>query len=442
MKLTQDELIKATGGTEVDIKDTVIGGISIDSRTTKPKDVFFAIKGERYDGQDFVKEAEKKGCLFSVVERNIGRNAVVVKDTKKALYDLAFFYRRKFNPLTIAITGSNGKTTAKNLTYAVLKRRFNVLVSPKSYNNNIGIPITIFNLKESHQVLLLELGTNHKGEIGSLCELVSPKIGVITNIGPAHLENFSSIEEIFKEKIALANACQIILLNGDDSMLSRFSDDNKRVIRFGIKNGDIKAEDVKITPLSSTFRVDRDIISLLLAGRHNIYNALAAIKIGNILEIKRSEIKDSLKEVTPIEGRERVIQRNGIIIIDSSYNSNPDSLLAMLLCLQNFSGRRIAVLGDMLELGRKSAALHRKIGSQLTKFGVDVLFTYGELAEEFGAGFSNVFSYKDIERLIKALKNFTNKGDVVLIKGSRKMGMERVVEEMGNVKCGMWNVKC
>ncbi|MCD5383698.1 UDP-N-acetylmuramoyl-tripeptide--D-alanyl-D-alanine ligase, partial [candidate division WOR-3 bacterium] len=429
MKLTTNELISAIDGRPGgNPEDSKITGISTDSRTISEGEVFFAINGVSYDGHNFLNQVRQKGGLFSVVERKIGKNIVLVKDTKKALLQLARFYRRRFTPLTIAITGSNGKTTTKYLVNLVLKKKFKTLMAPKSFNNEIGVPLTLFNLTTEHEVLVLELGTNHKGEIRVLSEIVQPDIGITTNIGPAHIGNFSSLEEILSEELEVSSFSKTVLLNGDDRMHRDVLIEGKRVIRFGLKNGDVRAEDIEITEDGSRFRVDDDRFFIPLFGRHNIYNALVAIIIGDILEVEREETLSALKEATPIKGRDAIIHTSGITLIDSSYNSNPAALLAMLEAMKGLKGRKIAVLGDMLELGEKAEFFHQEIGKKLPQFGIKALFTYGEIAKLFGDKVYPTFSYNNITSLILNLKDFIKKEDIILIKGSRKMKMERIVE--------------
>jgi len=438
MQLTKNELVKAIDGKAIRIpeNDFEIGGISIDSRTIKPKEVFFAIKGERYDGHDFLNEVHEKEGLFSVVERDIGRNAVLVKDTRIALSQLASFYRNKFTPLTVAITGSNGKTTTKRLTSLVLERKFNVLVSPRSYNNDIGIPLTIFKLRSECEILLLEFGMNYRGEIRHLSEVAQPKIGVITNIAPVHIGNIGSLEEILTEKLEATSFCHTVFINADDNMLMKAIEDlkrRKRVITFGIKKGDVKARDITLTVDGSIFKVDETEFFLSLIGRYNVYNALVSIAIGDELGIDRKEIATALQKAVPEEGRDRRIRIGDILIIDSTYNSNPVSLLSVLETLKLLKGRKIAVLGDMLELGEEAVRFHKEIGKRLNEFDIRALFTYGELAQVFAkeTNLPSVSSYNDVSNLVSSLKCFVKAGDVILIKGSRKMKMERVVEGLG-----------
>lgn len=438
MQLTKNELIGAIEGKVVGMpeNDFEIGGISIDSRTIAPNEVFFAIRGERYDGHDFLSEARQKGSLFSVVEKDTGGDVVLVKDTRVALSRLASFYRDKFSPLTIAITGSNGKTTTKQLTSLVLERGFEVLTSPRSYNNDIGIPLTIFKLRCDCEVLLLEFGMNHRGEIGHLSEITKPAIGVITNIAPVHIGNLGSLKEILNEKLEVASFSHTVILNADDDMLREVIKDlgrKKKVITFGIENGDVRAEDITLTPDGSTFRVDKTRFSLSLLGKHNVYNALVSIVMGDVLGIDRNETVNALKRAVPEGGRDRKIRIGNIIVIDSTYNSNPVSVVTSLDTLRLLKGRKIAVLGDMLELGEEAAQFHREIGKRLSEYGICALFTYGELAREFTkeTDVPTVSSYNDISMLASDLKDFVKAGDILLIKGSRKMKMEKVVEEMG-----------
>ena len=443
MQLTTNELIKVVEGKAIGISyDNIeIAGISVDSRTIRKNEVFFAIKGEKYDGHDFLDEVQEKEGVFSVIEKDENSRGVLVKDTKLALCHLARYYRSKFKPLTIAITGSNGKTTSKRLTNLVLRQRFNVLSSPRSYNNEIGVPLTIFKLQKENEVLLLEFGMNHKHEIKHLSDIAKPDIGVITNIAPVHIANFSSIDEILREKIQLARSCNTILLNADDDMLMGALEDinSKKVITFGIKTGDIRAVDITLDKSGSKFKLNNNDFFLPLFGKHNIYNALVSIALGDILGVGRTNSMFALMKATPENGRDKQIYINNSIIVDSTYNSNPVSLISSLEGIRLIKGRKIAVIGDMLELGKKSTQYHREVGKRLKELDIQALFTYGELAREIAeyAMLPFISSYYDIDKLIRELKKFIIDGDVILVKGSRKMKMERVVEEL----CGMLNVE-
>ncbi len=433
MMLKTRELIKAVCGKSVGVMDDFeITGISVDSRTIKKGEVFFAIRGERFDGHDFLDQAIERGGRFSVVERGELTKGVIVDDTRIALCRLARYYRKKFNTFTIAITGSNGKTTSKGLTHLVLEKKFDVLASPRSYNNEIGVPLTVFRLRVKNEILLLEFGMNNRGEISHLTEIAEPAIGVITNIAPVHIGNFSSTEQILKEKIQIAKTCSTIILNADDHMLNGVLErlSNKRILTFGIDGGDIRARDVYLSDSGSRFTVDDARFYLPLVGKHNIYNALVAIAIGDILGVERKRIVNALKKAAPEDGRDRLIKMDNFKIIDSTYNSNPVSLVSSIESMRLLRGRKIAVLGDMLELGKDASRFHREIGKRLKELGVEALFTYGELAKQIAeeTEIAHISSYNDLSKLLFDLKEFIEDGDVVLVKGSRKMGMERIIE--------------
>jgi UDP-N-acetylmuramoyl-tripeptide--D-alanyl-D-alanine ligase len=277
---------------------------------------------------------------------------------------------------------------------------------------------------------------NRRGEIRHLSEVAKPGIGVITNIAPVHIGNFASLEEILTEKLEIASSSHTLLINADDDMLKGVIEDikkKKRVITYGVKDGDVRAEDITLSPDGSRFRVNKTSFFLPLIGRHNMYNALVSIIIGDELGIDRKKTAAALEKAVPEEGRDRKIRIGDILIIDSTYNSNPVSLVNLLETLRLLKGRKIAVLGDMLELGEEAVQFHREIGKKLSEFDIQALFTYGKLAREFveDASVPFISSYDDISYLAYDLKGFVKAGDIILIKGSRKMKMERVVGELG-----------
>jgi len=451
------DIVKGKPFPEKPIEDFVIKGVSIDSRKIEPQNLFIAIKGESFDGQDFIKEAMDKGASCVILNENKfsekeeyffsstkGKRAVLVEDTRAALQNIAKWHRDKFKPKVVGVTGTNGKTTTKEMIAEILSKKYKVLRSEKSFNNQIGVPLTLLKLTSETEVLVLELGMNQPGEIGILTRMVQPDLGLITNIGPAHLEFMGSLERIAQAKFELLESMDekgVIVLNADDPwLLEKGLKEKRKVYTFGLeREADFVAE--KILQNGNgffSFSVNSSFpISLKLLGKHNVYNALAAFSVGSILGVEEEKIKEALETYTPMGLRMELSQVNGVKILNDSYNANPFSMEKALDTLKGMraEGRKIAVLGDMLELGEKSFEFHKKIGAKIMEYGIDHLFTLGNLslgfaegAEKKGFDKGNIFSFQDKKTLLENLLGFLKPGDLVLFKGSRKMGLEEVVE--------------
>lgn len=455
-EITLGDVIEAIGGELLAVSENrkpqtesqIIRGVSIDSRVIKAGELFFAIKGKRTDGHYFVGEAVKKGAVavivdkkFRILEDQKNREYGVafgdkvafigVDDTLKALGDLASWYRNLFSLPVIGITGSNGKTTTKELTAKCLGIRYQVCKSESSFNSLTGVPLSLFNLARNHEVCVLEVGANQVGEIPRLASIINPKIAVITNIAPTHLENFKTVERVLEEKLALARASEVPILNADDTSLSRVQ--LKGAFRFGIEKGDLCAE--LVVPTNGTkFKVKGVLFEFPLSGIHQIYNALAALAVGIHFDLDLQEMSQVLREVKPLAHRDEVIEAKGVKIIDSTYNANPVSLELALRELAKYksANRRVAILGDMLELGEDGYDFHIKIGKLLKGYGIDVIIGYGELARGY-VEWSEVmgkFYFDRMDVMKNELKNIIRPGDVILIKGSRAMRMEEIVKEI------------
>jgi UDP-N-acetylmuramoyl-tripeptide--D-alanyl-D-alanine ligase len=456
LNISLDELLKVTGGklwNDGKGNKIIARGVSIDSRTIQKGNLFVAIPGERFDGHQFVPDAVKKGAGVVIISKEKKDQVkteefksvprVVVEDTKKALREIASWYRNKFDLSAVAVTGTNGKTTTKEMIAEVLASKFKVLKSIKSYNNLIGVPLTLFELNAYTQILVLELGMSNPGEIGILTETTKPDIGVITNIGPAHLESMESLEKIAQAKFELLNhmpSPHTVILNADDKFLAkRIKDGKEKTISFGIQN---KA-DFQATGLVPSeegyigFKVNGKLpINLKLLGEHNVYNALAAFAVGSLLGVDEIKIKDSLERYTPSELRMELVQIGNIRIINDTYNANPISMAKALETLKQMKnqGRKIAVLGDMLELGEKAFDYHFELGRLVAKSGIDLLLTVGKLsfaigqgAKEQGMNAERILAFENNEQTSAYLIDNLKVDDLVLIKGSRKMKLEEVV---------------
>ncbi|HEX9917434.1 MAG TPA: UDP-N-acetylmuramoyl-tripeptide--D-alanyl-D-alanine ligase [candidate division Zixibacteria bacterium] len=458
IEISINELLKVSNGKL--LKDRIASnkkmkGVSIDSRTLQKGNLFIAIRGENQDGHKFIPQAFEKGAILAVAEKkrvgDINKEhlpIILVGDTKKTLYDLAWWYRRKFNLPTVGITGTNGKTTTKEMVGAVLSEKYKVLRSPKSYNNLIGIPLTLFQIELQTEILVLELGMNSLGEIAQLTKLTQPDWGVITNIGPAHLEFMKSPENIAKAKFELADNMakdKTLVLNADDIFLNRrIKEEEKRVITFGIE----KQADFRATSIESNgsghyhFKVNsQPQIRLKVLGRHNIYNALAAFALAKELGIDEDLIKQRLENYKPAQLRMEWFKVRGITLINDAYNANPISTQNALETLDQIKsqGRKIAVLGDMLELGEKSDEFHFNIGEQVGQLNLDKLLLRGEFSESVAAGATGkgmdktkIEIFKENKKISSWLLDNLKTGDMVLFKASRKMRFEEIVEELNN----------
>ncbi len=421
--------------------------VSTDSRTIQPGDLFFALSGEAFDGQQFVQEVLQKGALAAVVstawhEQHADvQNVVVVQDPLTAFQESAAAYRRRFDIPTIAVTGSVGKTTAKEMMYSVLSRRFNVLRNKKSFNNHVGVPATLFALRPGHEILVAELGTNHFGELDRLSALVEPMIAVITNIGYAHLEFFGDLAGVSRAKFEIFNHCRpgaVAIYNADDVSLAKgkFPLDS---FAYGYEqSADLHGEVLGCDEEACyRFKLLGRVVQLRVPGRHNISNALAAAAVAVRLRLTPEEIRDGLENFTAADQRMQIIRQNGMVLINDSYNANPVSCAAALdTCADFKSGSRVvAVLGDMLELGPYTEAEHSKLAERAQSAGVDALFLFGQhtrhtLQRAQELAMPAVFHFQQKELLTRALQAFIKPGDVVLFKGSRGMRMETLLSDL------------
>lgn len=435
-------------------KSTVVG-ISTDSRTLGPGDIFIAIKGDRYDGHDFIEDAVKRGAEGVIIEKSKLDNLVHLKikdvpviavdDTRRVLGDIARNYLKQFDVKKIAVTGSAGKTTCKSLIGAILSERFKVVTSEKSFNNDIGVPKTIFRIDDQTDFLIQEIGTNKPGEIGYLSGIVQQQYALITNIGPAHVGFFGSVDKIAREK---RTAIEILppdgsaFLNAEDRYFEYLSSGTEAEVRsFGVSKGDVYATEIDSMDMWGTqFRINNEKFLTRLTGYHGLSNTVAGILVGRYFGITEEILKDVLENFRPEEGRGVIEVVNGITILDESYNANP---LSVKRCLDFFGrihvrGKKIFVFSDMLELGDQSCMYHREIGRIVSKSDVGVLLTFGEMAvvtaeESKKSGNILVENYSDIEALCERLATIVREGDALLIKGSRAMGLERVKKNFSNL---------
>ena len=456
---TAREILEATGGKLLcgELQQS-FAGIFIDSRKVAADGVFIAIIGEIHDGHTFASDVVEQGGRGLVISRREagklpvakwkqkGVTAVAVQDTTRALGDMAAFNRRRSRASVVAITGSNGKTTTRQLTAAVISQQYNTLATAGNFNNQIGLPLTLLGLEPDHQWAVVELGTNNPGEIARLAEICTPDIAVITNIGPAHLEGLGSIEGVAREKGSLLNGLRPdgkAVLNADDSRVRQLVRQTAHEVRlYGFApDAAVRAEDVaeKENGICFTLRLAEERISIRLnsPGRFMVTNALAAAAVGNLLGVSAADIKAGLEAVEPVGGRMNIHHTpKGIHIIDDTYNANPESMKAALTTLKTMraGARGIFVAGDMLELGRQAAALHSQVGALAAQSGVSRLYACGKQADSVAAGARNAglpaadFITGSREEIIEDLIAWLQPGDWVLVKGSRGMAMEKVVK--------------
>jgi UDP-N-acetylmuramoyl-tripeptide--D-alanyl-D-alanine ligase len=434
--------------------DALVQRVCIDSRQAQPGDLFFAIKGERFDGHNFLNEVVRKGVAAIVVERKKVPaqlpecGVLVVDDVRAALGELAVAYRRDFKLPVVAVGGSNGKTTVKELMASVFRQKLATLWSEASFNNDIGVPLTLLQLEKSHQVAVLEAGTNHPGELVPLVKMIQPKYGVITNIGREHLEFFGDIAGVAQEEGWLAELLPpdgALFVNGDNEWTEQIAKRARaKIIRVGLdKKNDWRAHSIRLGKNGVTFRMDAPKAEfngeyrIHLLGRHQVVNALFAAAVSGELGLGRPAVRDGLAECKPPKMRLQFWEAGGIRVLNDAYNANADSTLAALetLCDLPLQGRRVAVLGDMAELGAHSEAAHAEIGRRAAELGIGQVFAVGKMAGVTAkaareAGLTRVIEFVDVEAAVKAVKDFLKAGDVVLLKASRASRLERVAEAL------------
>lgn len=443
MKLNIIEILNAVSGkiiSEGEIKE--ITKICTDSRVADSQCLFIPIIGERFDAHDFLEDViTNKGCKVVLSSKEIDfpfATVILVEDTKKAMGMLGRYYIDKLNPKRIAITGSVGKTTTKDMLGSVLSKIAPTLVTSGNFNNDIGVPLTAFRL-EDEKTAVFEMGMNHFGEIDYLSKIVKPDIGVITNIGYSHIENLGSREGILKAKLEIVNGMDkegVLVLNGDDSLLYSVKDTvPNKIIYYGVKNkeSDICPEKIENMGDYTTFSVEGKEYRINVPGEHNVLNALCSIAIGKMLGGSYEEIKEGLADFRAEGIRQNIIKKDNFTVIADCYNAAPDSMRAALQVLKEYPGKRkIVVFGSVLELGSYRDKLLYKLGEDIADCGIDILITVTEdaLAINKGAeakGFATV-NIENNEKTLEYLKNIIEDGDVILIKGSRKYKMEEISE--------------
>ena len=424
----------------------VIRGVTTDSRAVSPDDLFVALAGEKFDGHDFVAATARAGAacalLHKVLPENPGIPVIRVADTRLALGKLAGWWRDRFRGRLVALTGSNGKTTVKEMTAAILRTACDddaaVLATEGNFNNDIGMPLTLLKLRERHHFAVIEMGMNHLGEIDYLSRIARPDAALINNAHRAHVGELGSVANIARAKgeiFAGLKADGVALINADDAFADYWSKQaaGRKQIGFGIHNGAVRAEYSETGAGSEIrFATPRGDIgtTLRVPGEHNVYNATAACAIAVALDVSPDAIARGLAAYSGTKGRlQRKTGLHGAVVIDDTYNANPDSMAAAVAVLAKAAGRKIFVMGDMGELGPDAAAMHAEIGTLARGAGIDTLLAMGDQSVQavraFGLGAEH---FAEIVDLAGVLRPLLNRDTTVLVKGSRFMRMERVVE--------------
>ena len=462
-KITAGEIISPIRGELTSgLPETVLDGLSTDSREITTGHLFLALKGEKYDGHNFVRQAIDKGATCIVIQRGCrseipsdrGIAVIAVPDTLKALGDLAGWWRHQHNACVAAITGSSGKTTTKEMTASILGQSAATLKNKGNFNNLIGLPLTIFLLEEGHRWAVLEMGMNRLGEIARLTEIADPDIGLITNVARAHLEGLGDIKCVARAKVELLEKISSdsrVVLNGDDELLMEVASPlRKDIMTYGIGPGnDVKAYGIKSLgrdgiSFKLQYQGDSTTIRLRIPGRQNILNALAASAIAFCLKEPAGHIAEGLNSFEGIKGRFMLTTiPGGVTLVDDTYNSNPSSLKAAIDSLEELvveNGKVIVGLGEMMELGDETVPAHLEAGGMVAELGAHYFMALGEharwmvegaISKGFPVGRAIVVSTH--REMAEKLRDVMKKGDLILLKGSRKACLEKVVESLAEV---------
>ena len=449
MKMMLSDCAEAVRGRLVG-QDVAFASVSIDTRAIKPGQLYIAIKGHNFDGNEFVDQAEQAGAIAAIVHEGVNSNLphIIVDDTRLAIAELAGAWRCSFTRLgneelsVVGITGSNGKTTVKEMVAAILAVNGPVLFTQGNLNNDIGVPLTLLRLNERHRYAVIEMGANHAGEIAYISTYAQADVVIITNAGAAHIEGFGSLDGVAKAKGEIIETLKnegIAVINHDDDYFNYWQSvaENRQVLSFGLNNGaNVTAKGIKTKIQNNAFATLFELVSahgsvditLKLAGQHNVVNALAATAAGLALGIGLKQIKQGLESVKPVTGRlQPLVSRLGNIVIDDTYNANSDSLKAGLDVLANFSGKPWLVLGAFGELGPDSPKMHEQMGAFIKASGVVRLLAVGadskKTVQAFGKGATFFEKQQD---LIDVLKQELEGDETILIKGSRAQHMENV----------------
>lgn len=479
--MTLKEISTACGGTYFGDETSAekdVSSVVIDSRKVEKDSLFVAIRGARVDGHNFIPQTIEAGALCALSEENLGDVAfpyILVESCTQALKDLAEHYRRSLDIKVVGITGSVGKTSTKEMIASVLEQKYNVLKTAGNFNNEIGVPLTIFNIREEHEIAVLEMGINHFGEMTRLAKMARPDICVITNIGVAHMELLGSRDGILKAKTEMfqyMNPNGTIIFNGDDDKLITYIPENGvKPIYFGLgNNSSYRAEQIinkGLRGTDATFITPESKFSahISIPGEHMVHNALAGIAVGYALGMNDDEIKAGIEALKPLPGRNHLIETDTYTIIDDCYNANPISMKASIdvlakadmqdnssNCITSMSTRTVAILGDMGELGAQEKEMHYEVGQHAVKSGINVLICIGALSTEIARGAAEssgtisaesaaaiqtkpdsgieIHHYADKNAFFAKMDTVLKKNDTILVKASHAMGFEEIVNKL------------
>lgn len=441
-KIKLKEAVEILGGQYLGNKglsDRFLVGVSVDSRTIKENELFFALRGEHFDGKDFASDAVCKSKLPAVVSKKIKCDEfIVVGDSLKSLGDLANYYKKESNVFTIAITGSYGKTTTKEFIGSIFSTSYSTLVSYKNYNNLIGVPLNLFRL-EDEGIAVLELGTNKFGEIKRLAEITEPDIGVITGIGSAHLEAFKDKKGVLKEKSDILSKLKgPLFIDGDDPLLRTI--EGNKIIKIGFsRDNDVVFKILQESIDGTIFSAEGMDFWIKLPTVGMLRCAMLAVSVALYYGISPLKIQEGLKNIEGDSHRMEIIRAEAINIIDDTYNSNPDSVLNAVSFLSLMPGRKIVVLGPMLELGESSHSMHKETGEKL-KFKIHDLLAVGNGSKGFVEGFGGGYVASDKKEALRILHKILEKGDTILFKSSRGLRLETLVEQLKEEYCYTYSI--
>jgi UDP-N-acetylmuramoyl-tripeptide--D-alanyl-D-alanine ligase len=451
--LPPSALARIVGSESAESLQGSIAGVSTDTRTLRPGDAFFALVGENFDGHNYVREAFAKGAACAVVQRPLegvepGDPPVLrVPDTVRALGDLASAYRQEAGFKVVALTGSVGKTTTRQIVHHVLGRRFRVHQAQKSFNNHIGLPLTLLDAEPQTEIVVAELGANHPGEIAGLTRIARPDVAVVTNVHPAHLEGFGDLATIIREKLSIAEGLSdkgVLIVNGDIEPLVAACRSQARPFRtFGKSPGvDYRAERIACQARHSTFAVEGREVRLPLPGPGNVENALAAWAVCHQFGLTIETFAAAVADLSAVAMRAQTVQIGGLTVLNDCYNANPASMQNALAMLQNLrpagDGRRLVfICGEMAELGPHTQALHADLGRAVAEAGVDLFVAVGgppqttaQVARDTARHDLQTRCFADTLSACRDVQEFLHSDDIVLVKGSRKARLEQVVDEL------------
>lgn len=457
--MSLQEITTACGGQYFGSEELLsleVSGVAIDSRKIEEGYLFIPIKGARVDGHDFIPQVMEKGALCTLSERvleNYTHSYILVDSCEQALKDIAEHYRKSLDIKVVGITGSVGKTSTKEMIASVLEQKYNVLKTAGNFNNEIGLPLTIFNIREEHNIAVLEMGINHFGEMHRLTKMARPDVCVITNIGLCHLENLIDRDGILKAKSEIFDYMRpnaAIVLNGDDDKLITVTEVKGQTPKFfGLSTGlDAFADNIhnhSLKGTTCTLHMGEQSIDVLIPipGQHMIYNALAGALVGKEFGLTPEEIKAGIECLTPVSGRNNMIETESLLIIDDCYNANPISTCASLDVLSTADSRKVAILGDMFELGENEIDLHRQVGMHAAEKGIDLLICIGQLSKNTAQGAKsacsetckiNVCHFDTKADFLSQTEKLLKKGDTILVKASHGMEFPEIIKYLQDMK--------